>query len=331
MAAGDVGGKDRTARGAAFDKADGEGGGGVDRDDAAAGMDEKDRAGRAVRGQTIGEAAEVAGHHRADIGIGAGGGEAFVFAHLRRDIGGERNRKAGLQAGDDVAHEVFVRGVEVGMQETHRDGFVAREAGREVLDLGQGEGDEDVAACVDAFAQGQAVVAGDQRIGQGEVEVVLFEARFGAHLDHVTEAFGRDEGGAGAAPFDQRVGGKCGAVDDAREPGRRDAGAGADLCHAVEDGILGRGVGGQDLDREETGRGFEHHVGEGAADVDAEMCEVSHGVTLVPRAGEGKGSATPLKAASPAALCVRCWCRCISSRDNPRSRGGSLRDRGRIA
>ena len=179
--------------------------------------------------------------------------------------------------------------VEVGMQEAHGDGFVAREAGCEVLDLGQCEGDKDIAARIDAFAQGQAIVAGDQRIGQGEVEVVLFEARFGAHLDHVAEAFGRDEGGAGAAPFDQRIGGERGAVDDAGERGGCEAGAGTDLVHAVEDGVFGRGVGGQDLDREEARRGFEHDVGEGAADIDAEMSEVSHVARLALRAGEGKG------------------------------------------
>jgi hypothetical protein len=58
---------------------------------------------------------------------------------------------------------------------------------------------EDEGRRVDALAQGEAGVAGDQRLGQDEVEVVLLEAALGPHLDHVAEALGGDEGGAGAA------------------------------------------------------------------------------------------------------------------------------------
>jgi hypothetical protein len=36
----------------------------------------------------------------------------------------------------------------------------------------------------------------------------------GTHLDDVAKAFARNEGGARAAPFDQRIGGKRGAVND---------------------------------------------------------------------------------------------------------------------
>jgi hypothetical protein len=42
----------------------------------------------------------------------------------------------------------------------------------------------------------------------------LLEPVFGAHLDHVAEAFGGDERRLRAAPFDQRVGDQRRAVDD---------------------------------------------------------------------------------------------------------------------
>ena len=108
------------------------------------------------------------------------------------------------------------------MQEAHGDGVEALGARRPAPRPRRGRGDQDVAAGVHALAQGEAGVAGDQRLGQDEVEVVLLEAAFGPHLDHVAEALGRDEGGAGAAPLDQGVGGERGAVDDAGEGGRRE-------------------------------------------------------------------------------------------------------------
>jgi hypothetical protein len=82
-----------------------------------------------------------------------------------------------------------------------------------------------------------------------QVEVVLLEAAFRAHLDYVAEALGGDEGRARAAPLDQRVGGKRGAVDHEIEVGRSDACSLDDDCDAIEDRLLGRGVVRQHLAR----------------------------------------------------------------------------------
>ncbi|MCY1450180.1 hypothetical protein D9M71_669660 [compost metagenome] len=53
----------------------------------------------------------------------------------------------------------------------------------------------------------------DQRWRQGDVDVVLLEAVFGAHFQGVAEAFGGDEGSARATALDQGVGGQGGAMD----------------------------------------------------------------------------------------------------------------------
>jgi hypothetical protein len=108
----------------------------------------------------------------------------------------------------------------------------------------------------------------------------LFEPAFGAHLDHVAETCRGDQRRARAAPFDQRIGGQRRAVDDLADLRRADPRLGADLMHPVDNRILGGGIGGQHLGRMAGPRQFQHHIGESAADIDAEPDCVLHDLPL---------------------------------------------------
>ena len=90
-------------------------------------------------------------------------------------------------------------------------------------DLGLIQRDHDFALCIDAFAHAQPALAGQEGFGQGEVQIVLLKPALGPHFDYVTKTLSGDQSSARAAPFDQGVGGKCGAVNDLGNGAGRDA------------------------------------------------------------------------------------------------------------
>ena len=115
----------------------------------------------------------------------------------------------------------------------------------------------------DAPADADAALERDERrrvLGARPVEV---RARLAAEVEEVLEAGVRDEGGARAAPLEERVRRDRGAVREAVEVGRADRGGGLD------DGLLlprrGRDLGGPHLAVRD-----EHGVGERPSDVDPE-------------------------------------------------------------
>ena len=63
-----------------------------DRRDAAARRHQENGAGQAGAAELAFELAEIAADQRLQIGVGAGGREALVFAHLGRDLGRQRHR-----------------------------------------------------------------------------------------------------------------------------------------------------------------------------------------------------------------------------------------------
>ena len=234
-------------------------------------MHQEDRATHALLPQPIREPAEVGFHQRLDIGVGDDGVEALVFAHLRRDFARQRHHDFGQPFRQNLSHHTFMNGVEVGMNEPDGDAGVAAFADRlsERLDLFAVHRDQSLAARIDAFAQRVAKLTRQKRFRQRQIEVILLEARFRPHLDDVAKTFGRDERGLGSAPLDQRVGRQGGAVNDLVNRGRRNASLGADQPHPLDDGVLRRGIGRQHLGGELARAVLDHHVREGAADVDA--------------------------------------------------------------
>lgn len=87
--------ENRAASGAAFDKPHREIGRVLDRDDAAAGVHQENAAIHALVAQPAFETPKIRGHQRLDISVGHDRVEAFVFAHLRRNLGRDRHRNLG--------------------------------------------------------------------------------------------------------------------------------------------------------------------------------------------------------------------------------------------
>ena len=79
---GDVAREDGAAHRPGFDEANGEADRRPDVGDAAAGEHDEERAAEARVPQTVLQVAQIARHHRLDVGIGAGGRETLVLAHL---------------------------------------------------------------------------------------------------------------------------------------------------------------------------------------------------------------------------------------------------------
>jgi len=111
-----------------------------------------------------------------------------------------------------------------------------------------------------------------QRLGQHQVQVVLLEPAFRPHLDHVAETLRGHERRLRSAAFDQRVGGERGAVDDLPDLPWRAPRLGADLVHAIDDGLLRRGMGRENLGGDLRACSLQHDVGERPADIHAQPC-----------------------------------------------------------
>ena len=91
-----------------------------------------------------------------------------------------------------------------------------------------------------------------------------------ADLDHVAEPFGGEKGGSGALALDERIGGERGAVDDHADLAGLDARLRCDRAQSRQHAVF-RGVRrGQNLPRKSPLADFQRHVGERAADIDAE-------------------------------------------------------------
>ena len=121
--ASQVAGQDRASRRARFHEADRGHDRCVEGGEAAAGGHEEKGADEAAFPQRGGEPLQVAGHEGLNVGVGAGGGEAFVLAHLGADVGGQGDGEAGPFGREDLADAAFVGGVGVGVDEPDRDGF----------------------------------------------------------------------------------------------------------------------------------------------------------------------------------------------------------------
>ncbi len=116
----------------------------------------------------------------------------------------------------------------------------------------------------------EAMVTRDERRRQHDVEVVLLESIFRAHLDDIAKAERCEEGGLGALALDQRVRGQRRSVDDEIDVGDLNTGVADDSLNAIENRLLRGGVGGEHLHRVQSPPHFHGHVRKGAADIDPE-------------------------------------------------------------
>ncbi len=217
---------------------------------------------------------DVVHHHRLEIGVEQGGGEARPFADARQHLARQRHVHAGAFLRNDRARLVLVARIHEGEEVADRDRF-----DRRGFQLARGlphrlgvERHQHVAQIVRALGNlpGAALRRDRRRPFEVIVEQVAV-ARLVLDFLHRAIALGDQQPHLGAAHLQQRVGGDGGAVREEADVAGRDA-ARDEARHAVEHaerGIPGRAR--NLLDQQVAVSGVEQHqVGVRAADVDAE-------------------------------------------------------------
>ena len=270
MRAGKARGIDRASRRAGFQQPHRLLGRRFDADQPAAGMHQEHRCANARRLQPVTQPRQIGRHHGAHIGIGHRGVDPWQFAHLRRHHRRQRHRNAGQGFGQGIAHATLMLGIGIGMQETHRHRAISAGPHRldQPRDLGLVQPQQHLAPRRHPLARAEPVLARHQRHRQHEVQVVLLEPVFAAHLDDIPKALGGDQGGMRAAPLDQCIGHKGRAVDHLSDLVRGHPGPRAGLQRGAQDRGLGHGVVGQYLGRGQPAGVLQRDIGEGAADID---------------------------------------------------------------
>ena len=155
------------------------------------------------------------------------------------------------------------------MQQSDRNALVLRipKGNSETLNFGGVKPQQNLPPSVHPFANSEAAIAGQQGLGQDKIQIILLKAAFGAHLDHIPEALGRDQRRLCAPPFYQRIGGQRRAMDHLRYRRGRNACLRTNPVHRFDNGLFGRGIGGQNLGGMARAVNLQHHIGEGAANI----------------------------------------------------------------
>ena len=212
----------------------------------------------------FGEPAQVAREHRAEVGIDRRRRRALVLAELRRHFVGRDDVSIRIAAAQLARHRLL-RGV-VPKGEEQRDGD---RLGIDIRQRAEVERDE-LALRAGSTTDPDAPVERYERrrmLGARPIEV---RAGLPTEMKDVFEALVRDESGARAAAFEERIGRDRGAVSEAADRGRPDGESSGDDRVLL---ALGRGH----LRDPDLAVGDEHCVREGPADVDPER---THGVIL---------------------------------------------------
>ena len=119
--AGDLGGEDGAARRPRLDEPHRKADRGLDRGQPAARQHQEQRAGKPLMTQQGFEIGEVAADQWLDIGVGAGGRKALVFAHLGRHVARQGDRDPGQAIGQNLANAAFMSRVGKAVQKADRD------------------------------------------------------------------------------------------------------------------------------------------------------------------------------------------------------------------
>ena len=265
-----VRGQDGAARGPRLDEPDREARRLLQRRQPAAGHHQQQRASQPALARAFAQALQVAAHQRSHAGVGHGGREALVLAHLGADLARQADGDAlAQQRLQQLARALLVRRVRPGMQEAHRDGLdpggAHRQPGAAHALLVQRAQHRAVGG--DTLAHRVAQRARHQHRGGLDVDVVGVAALLVAHLEHVAEALGGQQRGARALALDQRVGRERGAVDEQPHLAGAHAGLGQQALHPFQHRELGRARRRQHLAGVAARGRLEDDVGEGAADV----------------------------------------------------------------
>jgi hypothetical protein len=245
---------------------------GLDRGNPAARCHQQQRTGKAGALKLAFQSAEITSHQRLDVGVGAGGGETLVFAHLRRNIGRQRHRHVRQAARDRIAGAALVIGIGEAMEKADRDPLdpLRRKCVERAREAALVERHQHISLGIDPLAHRKAQAARHQRWRQVDVDVVLLEAVFVPDFDDVAETFGRQQRGLRALALDHRVGGERRAMDDEADLAWLNARRPDDRPQRRRHPLLRRTRRGERLRRKALLANLQRHVGERAADIETE-------------------------------------------------------------
>ncbi|MGY4497778.1 hypothetical protein ACVWYH_001705 [Bradyrhizobium sp. GM24.11] len=120
---------------------------------------------------------------------------------------------------------------------------------------------------VDALGHGKAQAARRQRLRLVDAEIVLVVAAFGADIEHIAKAVGRNQRGLGAAPLDDGIGRQRRAVNEDIDVADMRMRVSENETHSIQHRLL------RPLRRRQHLAGFahlahvQHDVGERATDI----------------------------------------------------------------
>ena len=249
----------------------------LDRDRAAVALQQQQRARQAELAQLAVERREVARDLGRDIGVHHGGRAALVLAHGRHDLARQRDPLARAVARQLRARRALVRAVEEGVEQAHRDQLDAlrREQLGRCGDILRDERRQLAPVRAEAAAHRQAQVARHQHLGERRAMVPLVLAHAAADLERIAEALGGQHAHLRALLLEDGVGGDGRAVHEqravAQQRGQRQVELLGGQPQHAQHAFAGIGRHRRRLeDAHRAGRIAQHHVGEGAADIDAD-------------------------------------------------------------
>ena len=171
-------------------------------------MEDEDIAFVLAVAEAPGEICQVAADDRRQAGIDDRRAEALVLEDLGQDLVGGADEDARRLLLHDRLHARLVLAVHVGIDERDRDRFVAAllDPSRHGTGSFLVEFSENRTGVVDPLGNLVTVAAAD--VWRGNIAVGVPEVRLGAaaNLVDVAEPLAGDDGGAGQAPRDQRIG-----------------------------------------------------------------------------------------------------------------------------
>ena len=217
------------------------------------------------RARLRGEAPQVAGHHRGDVGVYHRRRCPLVLPELRDEV--TRDRERDVDCPYRLRDGALVVGARVRVEKGDRDrlGFARCDRRGELSEGLCVERHDLLALRTEASGYPQTVVAPNQGREPMADEGVELRTVLAADLDDVLEALVRDEHDAGSAALEQGVGGDGRSMEEkkVRFPAE-------DLTNAVEYRLSRVGGRRRNLECRDPSVAEEEEIGEGSARVDGE-------------------------------------------------------------
>ena len=222
---------------------------GLHRADASGGHHQQQRTVRADTMQSVLHAREIAIHHRQHVGVRHHRRGSLVLADLAADLRRNGDRHIRQLTRDQVPRPFLMHGIDIGVQETDRHRLDALLAQRrnQAIQRCITERQQHGAIGSQALGHLQPQIARNQGRRPLHIKVVLFETVFIGDLQRIAEAGSGDQRAPRPLAFDQRIGGKRGAMDHQIERGRANTGLMQDRLRSRDHCLIRRGVRRQQL------------------------------------------------------------------------------------